>query len=88
MCSWRNLEYFYKLEKNVINNLNLSDGYKYHFLLKKLLLHSLARCVYGFHVVLKLKATISLKKSTNQLIFVMVKCCIPFEVRTEFLNNI
>jgi hypothetical protein len=24
----------------------------------------------------------------NQLIFVMVKCCVLFEVRTEFLNII
>jgi hypothetical protein len=26
--------------------------------------------------------------SVNQLIFVMVKCCVLFVVRTEFLNNI
>jgi hypothetical protein len=26
--------------------------------------------------------------SVNQLIFVMVKCGVVFEVRTEFLNNI
>jgi hypothetical protein len=26
--------------------------------------------------------------SVNQLIFVMVKCCVLFEVRTEFLNII
>jgi hypothetical protein len=26
--------------------------------------------------------------SVNQLIFVMVKCGVLFEVRTEFLNNI
>jgi hypothetical protein len=26
--------------------------------------------------------------SVNQLIFVMVKCDVLFEVRTEFLNNI
>jgi hypothetical protein len=26
--------------------------------------------------------------SVNQLIFVMVKCCVLFEVRAEFLNNI
>jgi hypothetical protein len=26
--------------------------------------------------------------SVNQLIFVMVKWCVLFEVRTEFLNNI
>jgi hypothetical protein len=32
-------------------------------------------------------AIISLN-SVNQLIFVMVKCGVLFEVRTEFLNNI
>jgi hypothetical protein len=26
--------------------------------------------------------------SVNQLIFVMVKCSVLFEIRTEFLNNI
>jgi hypothetical protein len=26
--------------------------------------------------------------SVNQLIFIMVKCGVLFEVRTEFLNNI
>jgi hypothetical protein len=29
-----------------------------------------------------------LLKSINQLIFVMAKCGVLFEVRTEFLNNI
>jgi hypothetical protein len=29
-----------------------------------------------------------LLNSINQLIDVMVKCCVLFEVRTEFLNNI
>jgi hypothetical protein len=29
-----------------------------------------------------------LLNSINQLIFVMVKCGVLFEVRTEFLNNI
>jgi hypothetical protein len=28
------------------------------------------------------------QNSVNQLIFVMVKCGVLFEVRTEFLNNI
>jgi hypothetical protein len=35
----------------------------------------------------KKTAIISLN-SVNQLIFVMVKCGVLFEVRTEFLNNI
>jgi hypothetical protein len=36
---------------------------------------------------LEYTAIISLN-SVNQLIFVMVKCGVLFEVRTEFLNNI
>jgi hypothetical protein len=38
-------------------------------------------------MVLALTAIISLN-SINKLIFVMVKCGVLFEVRTEFLNNI
>jgi hypothetical protein len=41
--------------------------------------------IHGFCMVLT--AIISLN-SVNQLIFVMVKCDVLFEVRTEFLNNI
>jgi hypothetical protein len=37
-------------------------------------------------MILGLKAIISLN-SFNQLIFVMVKCGVLFEVRTEFLSN-
>jgi hypothetical protein len=35
-----------------------------------------------------LKSYIISLNSVNQLIFVMVKCGVLFEVRTEFLNNI
>jgi hypothetical protein len=38
-------------------------------------------------VRLSLTAIVSLN-GINQLIFVMVKCGVLFEVRTEFLNNI
>jgi hypothetical protein len=41
----------------------------------------------GFLRFLLQTAIISLN-SINQLIFVMVKCGVLFEVRTEFLNNI
>jgi hypothetical protein len=34
------------------------------------------------------KQTLLNLNSVNQLIFVMVKCGVLFEVRTEFLNNI
>jgi hypothetical protein len=37
--------------------------------------------IYNHHWALNLN-------SVNQLIFVMVKCGVLFEVRTEFLNNI
>jgi hypothetical protein len=41
----------------------------------------------GF-VRLSLQTAIIFLNSVNQLIFVMVKCGVLFEVRTEFLNNI
>jgi hypothetical protein len=41
----------------------------------------------GF-VWLSLQTAIIFLNSVNQLIFVMVKCGVLFEVRTEFLNNI
>jgi hypothetical protein len=39
-------------------------------------------------VRLLVQTEITAFNSVNQLIFVMVKCCVLFEVRTEFLNNI
>jgi hypothetical protein len=41
----------------------------------------------GFVLFYLLTSIISLN-GINQLIFVMVKCGVLFEVRTEFLNNI
>jgi hypothetical protein len=41
----------------------------------------------GFHMFFTVNGIIFLN-SVNQLIFVMVKCGVLFEVRTEFLNNI
>jgi hypothetical protein len=43
--------------------------------------------VFMFCMVLTVNGDFSLN-SINQLIFVMVKCGVLFEVRTEFLNNI
>jgi hypothetical protein len=43
--------------------------------------------MYGFRFILSVNGIISLN-SVNQLIFVMVKCGVLFEVRTEFLNII
>jgi hypothetical protein len=44
-------------------------------------------CINGFILFWEQTAIISLR-SVNQLIFVMVKCDVLFEVRTEFLNII
>jgi hypothetical protein len=40
-----------------------------------------------FYTILTVNAIVSLN-TINQLIFVMVKCGVVFEIRTEFLNNI
>jgi hypothetical protein len=46
-----------------------------------------AFCIFGICTILNIKKIISLN-NVNQLIFVMVKCCVLFEVRTEYLNII
>jgi hypothetical protein len=40
---------------------------------------------FVFLLILRVTTIISLN-SVNRLIFVMVKCCVFFAVRTEFLN--
>jgi hypothetical protein len=42
----------------------------------------------GGIILLELRSRSLNLNSVNQLIFVMVKCGVLFEVRTEFLNNI
>jgi hypothetical protein len=44
--------------------------------------------VFTDFVRFSLQTAIISLNSVNQLIFVMVKCGVLFEVRTEFLNNI
>jgi hypothetical protein len=44
-------------------------------------------CIHEFCMILSVDRNISLN-SVNQLIVVMVKCSVLFEVRTGFLNNI
>jgi hypothetical protein len=44
-------------------------------------------CIYGSCMIPGLNGDYFLN-SINQLIFLMVKCCVLFEVRTEFLNII
>jgi hypothetical protein len=43
--------------------------------------------IYVFRMILRVNIDYFLN-NINQLIFVMVKCGVLFEVRTEFLNNI
>jgi hypothetical protein len=46
-----------------------------------------AFCIYGSYMIPSLNGDYFLN-SINQLIFVMVKCCVLLEVRTECLNII
>jgi hypothetical protein len=57
----------------------------FSFLLLSYTILSDSLFVFGFKALNR--GFISLNH-VNQLIFVMVKCCVLFEVRTEFLNNI
>jgi hypothetical protein len=66
------------------NPLKLSGKYMYHLLSQSVMLHFVFMCFIQFSVY---KVIISLN-SMNQLIFVMVKCGVIFEVWNEFLNNI
>jgi hypothetical protein len=59
------------------NPLKLSGKYMYHLLDQPVNL----QFVFGFFMVLTVN-------SDNQLIFIMVKCGVLFEVRAEFLNDI
>jgi hypothetical protein len=45
-------------------------------------------CIYRVHISLRIKNNTFYLNSVNQLIFIMVKCSVLFEVQTEFLNNI
>jgi D-alanyl-lipoteichoic acid acyltransferase DltB (MBOAT superfamily) len=55
----------------------------YHLLYQSATLHS----VFMGLVLFSKKTVITTLNSVNQLILVMVKCGVLFEVRTEFLNN-
>jgi D-alanyl-lipoteichoic acid acyltransferase DltB (MBOAT superfamily) len=64
--------------------LRPSGNYMKHLLWQSLMLHFVFIGFVGF----SLQTAIISLNSVNQLIFVMVKCGVLFEVRTEFLNNI
>jgi hypothetical protein len=64
-----------------VNPLKPSGYYMYRLLEQAVALHFF---MYGFAWFSVLTVIISLN-SINQLIFVMVKCGVLFEVRTEFL---
>jgi hypothetical protein len=64
------------------NPLKHSGNYMHHLLEKSL---TLAFCVYEFHVVLNVTRIISLN-SKKHLILVVEKCCLFFEIWTEFFK--
>jgi hypothetical protein len=66
--------------KSEFSPLKPSGNYTYHRLLQSVTLHFMYMDLVRF-----LQVSVN---SVNQLIFVMVKCGVLFEVRTEFLNNI
>jgi hypothetical protein len=71
-------------EVSNINLLKPNGYYMYHPLYLSVTMYFVFMNLVRFSV---LTAIISLN-GINQLIFVMVKCGVLFEVRTEFLNNI
>jgi hypothetical protein len=70
--------------KSVVNPLKPSGKYIYHRVLRSVTLHVVFMDLVRFSVY---TAIISLN-SVNHLIFLMTKCGVLFEVRTEFLNII
>jgi hypothetical protein len=64
------------------------DKSELHIMLYFVFMGFAVLCIYGFCMVLTVKKTIISLNSINQLIFVMVKYGVLFEVRTEFLNII
>jgi D-alanyl-lipoteichoic acid acyltransferase DltB (MBOAT superfamily) len=66
----------------VFNSLKTSGNYMYHLLYQSVTLHF----VFMGFVWFSLQTAIISLNNVNQLIFVMVKCGVLFEVRTEFLN--
>jgi hypothetical protein len=67
-----------------LNALRPSGNHVNHLLWQSVMLHFV---IIGFAWLSLQTAIISLN-SINQLIFIMEKCGVLFEVRTEFLNNI
>jgi hypothetical protein len=68
----------------VFNPLKPNGKYMYRLFEQEVTLHYLCMCFLWFSV----QTVIISLNSVNQLIFVMVKCGVLFEVRTGFLNNI
>jgi ABC-type transport system involved in cytochrome bd biosynthesis fused ATPase/permease subunit len=69
---------------HMFNPLKTRGNYMYH-----LLYQSVLPCfVFVAFVWFSAKTGVIFLNSVNQLIFVMVKCGVLFEVRTEFLNNV
>jgi D-alanyl-lipoteichoic acid acyltransferase DltB (MBOAT superfamily) len=67
-----------------LDPLKPNGNYMYQLLWPSATLHF----VFMGFVRFSVQTVIISLNSINQLIVVMVKCCVLFEVRTEFLNNI
>jgi hypothetical protein len=66
------------------NDLKLDGNYMFHLLQQSITPQFVFMCFIWF----SLQTAIISLNSVNQLIFVMVKSCVFFAVRTEFLNII
>jgi hypothetical protein len=72
------------MKQNITNPLNLSGNYMNHLLWQSVML----QFVFIGFIWFSWKTAIISLNSINQLIFVMVKFGVLFEVWTEFLNNV
>jgi hypothetical protein len=72
------------LALDMFNPLKPSGNDIYHRLLQSITLHFEFTNLVRFSLL----TAIIFLNSVNQLIFVMVKCGVLFEVRTDFLNDI
>jgi peptidyl-tRNA hydrolase len=69
-----------------INPLKTSGNYMYHLLVRSITLHFTHRVYVWVSYVSQNKQRLFFLKSKNYFGFVMVKSCVFFAVRTEFVN--
>jgi hypothetical protein len=76
-----------KLVLSQFNLLKPIDNYHYYYLPADLTVSNSVFLIYVLSIILTVNRIISFNIVTKS-IFVMVKCGVLFEVRTEFSNNI